>query len=166
MSNNTTEKKDGFVVEAEYPFVNEIVSLDESVTITSPEDASLPVDLSLNLELHDSLKGVLEYASEAPENKKYLKLKSETPSDDGPESDGPDIPDESDESELKPGVLYVLDGKMRTLPYPKVPAVLVVNEEGELEWLEVPASCPKGDDYSLGTYDGYWYWYHIEECDN
>lgn len=159
MSNNTNENQAGFTVEAVYPFVNKITSLDDSVTITEPKkSAALPADLSINLKIDESLDEVLEYALavEDPENPetlaKYLKLKK-TKTESGEEQDP------------EPGVLCVHDGKMQILAYPEVPAVLVVNKEGKPEWLEVPVY-PNGDDYALGTCNGDWYWYHIEGCSN
>ncbi len=157
MSNNTTENQDGFSAEAVYPFYNKIDSKDKSVTVTDPAEGSGgPVDLSINLVLDDSLTEVLEYGNTFVEiehegettvtEATCLKLKF-TP-----------------EAELGPGILCVLNETMKVLPYPEVPAVLVVNKSGELEWLEVPV-CEKGDDFTLGIYNGDWYWYHVEACD-
>ncbi len=156
--NNMNENQGGFSVNASYPFVNEIISTDSSVNITNPEEGSgLPVDLSLNFELHESLTDVLEYVTivdaegdgtgTTEDPTRYLKLKS------------------TSNSPIPPGVLCVRDNKMQVLQQPEAPAVLVVNEEGNLEWLEVPV-CENGDDYALGTYNGCWYWYHIGTCAN
>lgn len=159
MSNeNSNQNEAGFSIETQYPFVNEIVSKDKSVNIAHNGLASSPIDLGVELIVDESLENIFDVVIDQesvisddgngteiskPVNKIYLRLKED----------------------IEPGIVYIDNNTMNILPSSEVPAVLVVNEDGEWEWLEVPL-CERGDDYVLGTYDGYWHWYHVEECNN
>ncbi len=146
MSNNNTfnvfsvgSAAAGFQVDADYKFINEVKSTDQSLLISN--GTSFPVDIKVVIEADTSVASVLTFI---------------------PNPNDGDVGKHVLMCCAGARGLVVADPDLEVVPFPQQKSILVTNSGGFIEWLPVPMS----GNYAFGLRGGNWGWYEIETCLN
>lgn len=129
----------GFQVDADYNFINEVKSPDESLSISN--GTSFPVDITVDIEAHSSVQSILTFIKNPGEEDEGRHILTSNASEKG---------------------LVIADPYLGISKFPDYKAILIAEPGGGLGWLGIPAD----GNYVLGVRDGGWSWYAVETCQN
>lgn len=124
---------------AQYPFLNDILSDDESITVEDKGNANPPyINLKIEIAADASTASVFQI-EQTEEGTHKLKL-----------TNG-----------VSDGLLLIVSSNLSVLPPATGNAVLITNADGTISWLSASDS-----NAVLGVKNGAWFWFPVTDCDN